>query len=289
MENKVKLKKERTFTEVFNAANELIRQEYKLLLRVLFVYAFPVLLLSSLASSYYGASLGSFLPADLTQFHPGDVINNQFWLTLALSLFGMAVLYTVLYAALSLYASDRPDAFNQDRIQQTLLKHLGPITILIVISLLPIIAGMFLFVIPGIYLGVAMSFIFIIQVQENATPVASIKRSFQLIRGHWWPTFGLIIASGIMVLFAGLILSLPQSIYLGIKGLSSLNSGEIATQDSLFLFIVVLTSSLSTLLYAYPMLVVGVQYFSLVQKHDQPDLRRRIDQLYGNTSARDDE
>lgn len=52
-----------------------------------------------------------------------------------------------------------------------------------------IMAGSLLLIIPGIYLGVRLGFMFYSMVLEELDPVAALKSSWDLVKGHWWTVF----------------------------------------------------------------------------------------------------
>jgi len=57
-----------------------------------------------------------------------------------------------------------------------------------------------MFVLPGIFLTVAWSASVPVLMFERAGPLHALSRSWELIRGHWWPVFGaLFVALGIVV------------------------------------------------------------------------------------------
>jgi hypothetical protein len=55
--------------------------------------------------------------------------------------------------------------------------------------------GALLFVLPGIWLGTRLYFGAQAAVLEGTDPMASLKRSSELVRGRWWRTFGRLLAS----------------------------------------------------------------------------------------------
>lgn len=59
-----------------------------------------------------------------------------------------------------------------------------------------------LLIIPAIIFGLYYGFAQYILVAEDTRPVASIKRSYQLVKGYWWPVFGRFC---LLMLIAGVI------------------------------------------------------------------------------------
>ena len=79
------------------------------------------------------------------------------------------------------------------------LPSIGWLALLMLVLLAPAFLA---FLIPGVWLGVAWSLAFVVLLVEGVGGVGALRRSFQLVQGYWWATFGrLFVAS----LIAGLI------------------------------------------------------------------------------------
>jgi hypothetical protein len=67
--------------------------------------------------------------------------------------------------------------------------------------------GIALLIIPGIWLLVLWYFAAQAAVLENASPMAAVRRSVELVRGSWWRVFGLILLTLILFGFGAAILT----------------------------------------------------------------------------------
>ena len=70
-----------------------------------------------------------------------------------------------------------------------------------------------LFIIPGIYFGIALYFSELFLIDKGIRGSSALKESRELIKGRWWATFGRILSgvvlfAGLMALVAGLIMTL---------------------------------------------------------------------------------
>lgn len=88
----------------------------------------------------------------------------------------------------------------------------------IVISIFLILLGI-LFIVPAIIFGVFWVFAVYILFDEKVKIIESLKRSFNLVKGKWWKTFGyivlfILISIGIIII-AGLVLS-PFNMVIGL-------------------------------------------------------------------------
>lgn len=73
-----------------------------------------------------------------------------------------------------------------------------------------IFVGLILFLIPGIYLGLRLSYVGILVANEDVGPIESLKRSWVLTKGHLWDLIGAVavtasIASVLSLLAYGLV------------------------------------------------------------------------------------
>jgi hypothetical protein len=63
---------------------------------------------------------------------------------------------------------------------------------------LAVLAGLIALVIPGIYLYIALSLAFAAYIVEGRSGAAALRRSRELVRGRWWPTFGALAIYGVI-------------------------------------------------------------------------------------------
>lgn len=78
-------------------------------------------------------------------------------------------------------------------------KRLAPLLVISILYLVGVMLGTFALIIPGIFLAVAWSLCFPAALVEGARGFGALKRSFQLVRGRWWPVFGALLVGVILV------------------------------------------------------------------------------------------
>jgi len=88
------------------------------------------------------------------------------------------------------------------------LSRLGPIIWVSILTGLAIGIGFLLFVIPGLFLLAMLFAGVIVVVVENLRGTNAMGRSWNLVSGHWWHTFGTIIVAA---LIAGVVNSVIQA------------------------------------------------------------------------------
>lgn len=78
--------------------------------------------------------------------------------------------------------------------------HLWSLVVLAIVSGVLLTIGYILFVIPGIFLTVAWCASVTVLMYEHPSPVQALRRSWELVKGHWWMTFGALLV-GLVIVF----------------------------------------------------------------------------------------
>jgi hypothetical protein len=87
------------------------------------------------------------------------------------------------------------------------VKFLGVSMLLFVL----VIAWGFALIIPAIIFAVYYGFAQYVLLVEGKRPFSAIERSYDLVRGYWWPVFGRFVLIFAVALFINWILSMPMS------------------------------------------------------------------------------
>lgn len=110
------------------------------------------------------------------------------------------------------HAAGQPISFNE------IFSHFGrtvPLVITAVVMMLLIYLGMFLLVIPGIYLAVAYLLAIPLVVERGLSPWQALEASRKAISQHWFKVFGLFLLLGVIMILSaiplgiGLVWSIP--------------------------------------------------------------------------------
>ncbi len=99
----------------------------------------------------------------------------------------------VLYSYITLYINYGRDGINSVNLWSLIGKSYFKILLLHVVYAILVALGGILFIIPGIYLLVALYPAAFIAIYENTSIFTAIKRSICIVRENWWNTFGLLI------------------------------------------------------------------------------------------------
>ncbi len=139
------------------------------------------------------------------------------------------------------------------------------------LTIIIVYAGMFLCVLPGIYLGVILALQFIIAIIEDKGYGESFGRSFSLMKNKWWASFGLYFVTTLIIMAISFIVILPFYIYMGASMMTSVNSGspENAMSSLWVLALMVPVMFIVQLLcMAIMNTVAAMNYFSLAESKD---------------------
>jgi hypothetical protein len=66
------------------------------------------------------------------------------------------------------------------------------------IAFAAIFVGLLALIIPGIWLAGSLTMLSAVVALEDVGPVEALRRSFQLVRGRWWPTVGFLLLVGLL-------------------------------------------------------------------------------------------
>jgi hypothetical protein len=140
-----------------------------------------------------------------------------------------------------------------------------------------------------LYLTVSLSFVYFIRIIEGIGLWDSIARSFSLVRGYWWETFGYVLAIGFIQGFMGYIFQIPLLIYSAMFPLVSLSEkGSSAVYMAGYVALGLVYIFGSQLLNAFNLTAIAFQYFNLVETKEGVGLMNRINKV-GNKRKEDEE
>ena len=280
--NKVfRFRKIRDFGTVMNHSFDFIKVEYKRLGKALLIYVLPFLILTGILLVFIQISMSDNLERGIQA--GTSMFQNYSWGKMAysyvLQILNYTVLSTVVFSFINLYLKKK-GAFEVNEIKSTLLKVGGKIFIAnIVVGIITVIASIFL-LIPGIYLGVVFSLVAPIIVFEDTGLGQALSRSFQVIKGNWWKTFGIVIIGILIIYIFSIILSIPLIIAAAAKSFhATTGQSQLQIFTPGYLIMSTIISIIQTLAYSLLIIFISVQYFSLVEEKERPTLQEKIDQL----------
>ncbi|RCH53725.1 hypothetical protein DJ568_15920 [Mucilaginibacter hurinus] len=145
-----------------------------------------------------------------------------------------------------------------------------------IITVILCVVGTVLCLLPGIYLGVVLSLLLPVIVFENGSFSYAFGKSFKLISGNWWLTFGVILVMVMVVGFSGSIASIPIAL---ITSFNTFLNIDTAIVYPLIALLSTLMHAIILIGYSLVAVAVALCYFSFTEQKDGTSLLQRIDQL----------
>jgi hypothetical protein len=306
---RIEFRQKRDFSEKVSATFDFLRINFKSLARSVILIAGPLILMGI----GIFVAFSSRLIASFQELTNGDSLSSPlsvFTLFGGLAIF-VIVIYTaivaVIYTYLQLYLDDSPDIDDFQTIFDYTKRNFAIVltstfSLLFLLFVFLVVVGIVFTAVGGIvgtsgiwftislgifvifplfiYLAIGLSFVYFIRVIEGVGLWASISRSFSLISGHWWATFGYIIAVSFIQGFMGYIFQIPLLIYSTIFPLVSLAETDTSTVYMAGYVVLGLVYVFgSQLLNAFNLTAIAFQYFNIVETKEGVGLMNRIEKV----------
>jgi hypothetical protein len=291
---------------------EFLRQNFKGLGKSILLIAGPPVLLASLLM---GSFFQDVFSNAFNQMSPGGGSDQMlalfaspgFWMKILL-MFAFVLVSSVASLAtinnyILLYEEKKTNKIEVsevwERVRDTFMMYLGT-CILFTILAIAVYIGLFIpvallgalspvlvgfaviaLIVAVAYMFVASSLIFIIRSYEKIGFMDAIFRSFKLVQGKWWSTFGIIM---VLYLIAGTISYVFMIPWYVVTIISSLHNAGVDGFESTGSSFGIVSMALLTLyylaqmiLYSMPAVGIAFQYFNLVERKEARGLMTQID------------
>lgn len=280
MKPAITLLQQRDFGQKINATFDFVIQNFKpLILAVLYIAGPPALIGGFFMGSYQSGILD--IQKSILKDGSDGIWNSSFTNTISsvgfLAIFlGMASIAATL--AVNAYMLEYEEGNRNitpemvwNRLKGYILKSIG---FTIVMFFVVIVATLF-FILPGIYVGIVLSLMYIVMMRENLDLGDTFRRCFYLITDKWWSTFGLLIIMGLISGIIGYIFQIPTLIVTlssilqigdGMNDIWSTVGGVIATVGSVLVRTLVVVA-------------IAFQYYNLVERRDGSGILGAIDNI----------
>jgi len=312
---KINLREERDFGQKISDTFLFLQQNFGALFKPLLYYAGPVSLIAGVFMGLYQSNLLGLDAESIGRANDPfrlisqNLFNLNYIVTLALTVIGRIVVIGVTFAYLSAYLEKGGEPIGVAEVWQrfsrrfvqlffTALLYLVGLAILSVL-----LTGLFTllffgtvpdadllmeraFLVPLVVLLVFLPLIFIavraglfcpVIFIEGKSGFAAYGRSWKLVKGKWWSTFGLLVVMSIIVSIIGVAFQLPLLLISIFKEILQWDNGRS------FELIIMLASIIGmlgeTLLFSILHISLGFQYFNLVERQESIGLMREIDPL----------
>lgn len=298
MPARIDLRRSRGFGEIITITFAFVRENFRLLGRSLFYIVGPPVLVAGLLIEWVSQPL---LGGDVYQpYHVG----SRMGLILLSTLFfwGSSILLAaVVNGYIFLYMERGKDGFGISDVWEETRRNFGTVFTtsfgIIAISLVLFLPAVFLggmlalmglslvvalvWIIAGVYFIGVLTPLFTLRLYEDVTLGTAISRCREMVRGHWWETFGILAVTTIVSLVIGVVAGLPTYVIAIGRQFDpeafDLTGAALAASEAFS----VLQTVAGTLLYAIPAVAAAFQYFNLVEKLDGVGMMLRIENIGG--------
>lgn len=272
-QSKIEFRKVRDFGGLLNVTFDYIRSNFKILFKSILLISAPAILLAGVFMGIYQSSMFSFASnMDLEQ------IGIPFLLALFFMMMSYLIVNVVTYSHIVVYKQSQDGIFDIDEVWKMVKKNFFMILFTGIGYSLAVGFGFIFLIIPGIYLSIALSLIFIVRLEEGLGFIDAIRRCTKLISGNWWFTFGLIIVVGIVQSFLGFILYMPNYIVTFFVAFTGIDSESSGFNRTLYIISSII-SSLSVLFYSISTIAIAFHYYNIVERKEAPGLLQQIEEI----------
>ncbi|PIE49413.1 MAG: hypothetical protein CSA39_02750 [Flavobacteriales bacterium] len=283
--NFIEFKKERALGEIISDTFKFIRQQYKNYFISVVKITGPFLLLALVAVVMYfitASDLFNDSARDLSGGFLASFFGVAFFFVLAIIVLYSLLMITSFYYIKS-YVDNKGDVSFQE-VKSNVLKKIWKFLILSFIVGFTTVIGMYLCLIPGIYIGVVFSMAAPLMIFKDYGVGDALSNSFNLVKGVWWPTFGVLITVYLLIAILGQAFSLPALIYMFVKmGLSLSNEDPTAIgglfEDPVYLILNVLSYAFQFVLYSVSIIAISFVYFDLNEQKHQTGTYEKIENI----------
>lgn len=279
-DHKIEFKKQRELGDIVTVTFQFIRENYKPLWDHIYHIVGPFFILLVAAVGYYSYAVAGN-PFEAFSSGAGSFFVGIVVLGAALLLFYASLYGTILHYIKNYIVNEETN--NLAKVKAGVQKDFFNLILLYILGGILVLAGMMLFVIPGIYLLVPLTLTGTILVFKNYSVTEAISYSFTLVKDHWWITFLTMIVIWLLVYIIGLVFQLPLIIYTVIKTFTMVQEGSLADpeafSDWLFISLNVLSSVIQYLLSTITIIAMAFIYFNLNEHKNLTGAYETIDKL----------
>ncbi len=283
----IELYKIRDFGAKVNATIRYIRMHIKDMIVPVLLLVLPTGLIAGLSmKSYLGFSLNMERMADDPEASSQlfSEMMTSYGVLMLVSLLAISLYMLIVYG----YMKDAHQAggtrlSSGELFSKAFSRLPGAILLMILISII-VFLGMLVFFIPGIYLMIVLSLAMPIYIFENVSIGNALSRSFKLIKGKWWSTFGLLVVSSLIAAAVSYIFVIPGYILVFWEMFTSISEnqadpGALAKSMDGFLPTIGLTFAMigAYVCYIIPIIALAFQYSNLVERNEGIGLKQDIE------------
>ena len=279
----VKFNEYRKLRDLLNATFAFTRQEIKPLFKSMLILAMPLLILLDIVLGIFQTENMSMI-TDSAQ-NPDSVgldyfqnLMIQYGLIFIIYYLAISVISAIVLGYIVEYINNGPQVPFENILAQV-KAFLPRLLALNLVYFLIVGIGFIFFIIPGMYLYIAMALSSVVLVFEDTGLGTSLQRSMYFVKGYWWRTLGYIIVIGLIYALISTVFSMPAGILTILQSTGLITA---APDSPLMLMLSIILNIISTLAYLFSSLVIiflAFYYHSQYELKEAGNLMKGIDEL----------
>jgi len=285
---KINFYKIRSFGQKINVTVEFVRQNIGIIVKSVLLVVGPMAILTGLLfSQYIGFLFSSLSQGDIEAVKdPVSFFFNPSYIGfIILAIFSSLLNFAIMFNIMRLYQQRYPEPFTVTEVLNASWRDVFILLGLGLVSWFIIMAGFIALIIPGIYLIIVLSLALPVLFFERQGIFSAISRSFGLIKGKWWSTFGLMIVISFMMNAVSFIFIIPFYVFYSLGMLTMVDGTGVGTDVQSFGYQAGMTISMiimflgNFIAYSLPIVAISFQFFNLVERQQSVGLLAEIDKL----------
>jgi len=275
------LKKYRDFGQLITDTFVFIKQEHKLLIKVILTYVGPFVLITAFAGAWM--QTGLFNSMDLSNStDPFGIFRDlgmKYFLYILATLVSSTMMMCTLYSYMFLYTKQGKDGFLPEDVWEMVKEKFFPVLGLLLLVGFIVFFGIILCFLPGIYLAVVFSLVVVSSVFENLGAGKAMERSMFLIKEDFWFALGIGFVMSLIAGMLGMIFLAPSSIMSMFLMINNIQGESSQTVTIIFLILTAIGTFCASILYGIPHITMSMFYLSQIEKKESPNLFDKIEQI----------
>lgn len=285
----VQFKKERDLGAIITDSFQFLRYEWKPFFTTIIKISLIPIILAVLSIVFFSFSFSQIFD---NAFYDNTTYQSSLDFTMVFTSLGLVMLfYLIAYVMITASAMyyiksyiENNGTIDYNYISEMTKQKFWPFVGLFIMMFFIILVGALFCFLPAIYFGVVLSLASSILVFVDKNPVDAIGESFNVISGHWWETFGVILVVGILVGIMGYISQIPSTIYQLVKmGISVGQDDPTAVfslfKDPIYLLLIGFSYIIRFLLYTITLITYAFIYFDINEQKNSSGSLELIDTI----------
>ena len=277
----IRLRQVRDLGQVISDTFVFLRQNWKPLYKALAFGTLPLLVLGSfLMMRFVTDTMTRAMHDPMATPNVMGMLGSMFLGYLVIGV-GLLMFVSIIQEYLRAYLDGEHHMLSTGDLLRRALGQVPTYLGLAIVAAVIVMALCLVFVLPGIWIAICLCLVNTCHGIERTGVFGSIGRSFQLVKGAWWSTFGILFLLGLLVGAIAYAVMIPFYAVMGLGMMSGMQpGGDPQEAANSMLGMMPLMMGVMSLVYfvLYPIPIVGaaLQYFSQVEQKEQRGLGDRL-------------